>query len=741
MLVSIITTVVESIFLFVVWMGLLFILKIIFRLRLKGIIFQLFFHSLVVGSFVHLMTISNPLQNYNIIMGVIALYYIFLFFVFPKLEKKQIKIWKLWSKSLFSVFLFLILIAWKWEFLDSSSSQVLSEKLKLWIQWELMYKSFDGIHSSMWVYSEYGESTYDTIKYDMDLDWFVDLKMVDINEDSEIDEVIFYTYNAQKYILFCLLILFIVGTFLWVYQDAILKKDKEKEDNGDIKDLKKKKVLDEEKSVESEIKKEQEKEEWKKGDKVNKKEKKENESKNNTKKIIAISLLFSLILSQFNLTYALTEQEINAQMQLTGAQAQKCAQDPFDDSLCSWVSKSARLNLQHMQNPKYVSEAEVLMKKQQQCYVSPCSEQKIIQMQQEYKAFVQKWEKIKPINFWNTTTWVAPSIPVTNNSVQNDNSWSNWVVWTLENFDDLDNIVNEAKKIINDELDGKPASELISEWINIIKQNINSWGNKNNWTVSGSKDKSPPLTLEDVTKLWKNAVDVGEEILKWVNSALESEIHLISSQKTPNWQSIKNIEHVLEKNIGKAPWFYTDVVDALKRLKWSEKKAFQEAMEKIWKIKKVAKVLPIVWTVFETYNDYVDIERTFPGDSNKVYVATTYSSIGKFFVSKNPADVWIDIISWVAGLMWFTEVSDTMQDYSLWNRFKDIVKDAYTDDGASIMDTLVQSASDTKNVLNNPNSGVLDKWLAYSKFMVTVWYGWTVATARGIFNWVTSLFF
>lgn len=709
MLLSIFNTISESIFIFAMWFLLTSFFVIFFRIWFRWIIFKILFHSLVIWSIAHLLSITNPLQNHNIVMFVVALFYIFLFFILPKIKKNDIKILSFKSKGIFIIFLFFILILWKWEYLGHANPKIISEKLSLGSNWELTYKSFDDIHSSVWFFNEYWGAAYDTIKYDLDLDGFVDIKTVDSNEDWEIDDIEIYTYNSQKYTLLILLFIFLTSTYLFSGGNKN-KKDKWKKKKED------------EKSDEVKNKKHLSINHW-------------------NQKIIALILLFGLVFSELGYTYAMTEQEATAIAQSQWAQAQKCAADPFDDSLCIWVSKSSRINLQHMQNPKYASEAEAIMKKQKACYTSKCSEQTIINLQNEYKSFVTKWEKITPINFWKDkpdTSWSTEDID-RDSTTNNDNSDSWWWVdtddWKVPDFDE---IIGWIKEAIDDELDWESASKVIWDAIGRAKDklsDLNLWSDDETGTAEPT-----PITVEDVSKKLKNVVDVWWEVLDSINWKLINQLEDISSWKTPKSQVIKSLENIIEKNSWKTTWILSDIAGAIGRLKWEEKKLFQEAMEKLWKFKKVANALPFIWAAFEAYNDYADISRTFDWDDNKINIVTTFTTMWKIIISLNPVDWAIDIVSWVIWLMWFTEASDSMQDFSIWNRFKDVVKDAYTDDWAIIMDTLVEAATDTKAVLNDPNAWVFEKWWKTTQFMVTVWYWWVVWWAKWIFNGITWLF-
>lgn len=84
------------------------------------------------------------------------------------------------------------------------------------------------------MYNEYGEAGYDTIKYDLDIDGFVDLKTVDIDDDGEVDDIIVYTYNLQKILSLLLLLVFIV--VIYVFSDGGKKEESKKENKDDIKE-------------------------------------------------------------------------------------------------------------------------------------------------------------------------------------------------------------------------------------------------------------------------------------------------------------------------------------------------------------------------------------------------------------------------------------------------------------------------------------------------------------------------
>lgn len=269
MLFTIFTTVWISLFMFLLWFLILLILSFILRLSYGWKVYKTLFSFLVIASLVNLSKITIPEQNQVTVLLIFSFFYLFLFYIIKKLKKWSTKTFKINNTYIYIIFSLLIFFIWKWEFLDKWSISI-SEKTSIWMNWEVLYKQYWWINNNLAIFNEYWTNWYDTVKYDINLDGFADLKTIDIDDDLVIDDIIVYTYNNQKIYLGLLLIIFIIITYIfsnWKHSKIVKQKNKVK-----IKvDLK-----------------------WLKINKINKSQ----------IKIISIILLFSIFIGIFTPTYA-----------------------------------------------------------------------------------------------------------------------------------------------------------------------------------------------------------------------------------------------------------------------------------------------------------------------------------------------------------------------------------------------------------------------------------------------------
>jgi hypothetical protein len=198
------------------------------------------------------------------------------------------------------------------------------------------------------------------------------------------------------------------------------------------------------------------------------------------------------------------------------------------------------------------------------------------------------------------------------------------------------------------------------------------------------------------------------------------------------------LEWMIEKWTGKNGLNVVDKVEELTShldsLKWVNLDKYDEALEGFWKIKWwLLWAVKWVWalgSLFESYNDYKDFNTLFDGDQKKTFIATTGTTTGKLFISSNPVDFIMDIWAGVTWLLGYNEYAKKIQEYTLWNRFKQTIEDAYTNDGDSIMSTIEQRASDFLEVYNDPNTWIIEKSSDFLEFSLTAWYWWVIAVTK-----------
>ncbi len=186
MLFNIIINLWESLVVFIFGMIVIFLISLILRISFSWKIFKIFMAMVILSAVVNITKITIPEQNQYIALLVISLFYLFIFYIIKKIKKWSTKLWKIKHSLVFVIFLLFVMFVWKWEFLDTWS-RIVSNDINIWTSWQILYKSFWWIKSSVWIFNEYWDSNsgYDTIKYDLNLDGFVDIKTIDIDENSE----------------------------------------------------------------------------------------------------------------------------------------------------------------------------------------------------------------------------------------------------------------------------------------------------------------------------------------------------------------------------------------------------------------------------------------------------------------------------------------------------------------------------------------------------------------------------
>jgi hypothetical protein len=223
-----------------------------------------------------------------------------------------------------------------------------------------------------------------------------------------------------------------------------------------------------------------------------------------------------------------------------------------------------------------------------------------------------------------------------------------------------------------------------------------------------------------------------------VTTDLYNQLKWVWTGNKINGQNIKQIEWMIEKWSGKNWLNVVDKIEELStkldHLKWGNLDKYDELLGSLWKVKAwVWWAIKWVWvlgSLFESYNDYKDFDKLLEWDEEKVFIATTTTTAWKVVISSNPVDFIMDISAGVTGLFGYEEESKKIQEYTLWNRFKQTIQDAYTNDAESIMSAIDQRASDFLEVYNDPNAWVIEKSSDFLQFSLTAWYWWIVAATK-----------
>jgi len=737
MLFTIITVFVQSIVMFFVWFIVVWAFSIVFWRSLFWKKHLFFIKILLLNSIIYFLGVAIPEQNKLAVSLIVIGFFFFLFWFLPKIRKKSEKFLSMNRKIIFVLFLALLMLLWKWEYLESSWSVEISDKINIWTNWEVLYRWLDITKSSIWFFNEYGVSEYDTIKYDINLDGFVDFQTVDLDEDGKIDETVISTYDIQKIRSFVLLVLFIIYCFIFsrryswfsnlfqeLYERKTMKKIKTELDLGALKKeeapqplpLQVKEEIEipsvDQGNIEEENKRtlnlgalQQVKKEEKIEDKEDNIDKdkddddnnddnnhsdwdssntevdQSNEGENNeqnrwlsikkwTTKIVAFTLLFSLLFFNFHWVFALSYSEIQTQ----AIKYKNCWSDPFNPASCIWVNSEVRTFLKHMVNPTFIAESQAMVTRFRNCFEinkSTCSTSEQQKILLEYESWWQWWLATKPVNST-----------------------------------------------------GKSSSN-----------NILGWG-KTKVTVK------PQEIISTITETGKYISDVSGWSLKGMNNIvtnnLFNELKWVWEWNKINWQTIKQLEWMIEKWSGKSGLNVIDKIEELTSqldsITWGNLDKYDEVLESFWKIKwwlwGAVKWIWALGTLFESYNDYKGFNKLLDWDSRKTFIATTGSTTGKLFISSNPVDFVLDIS---AGLVWlagYDLYAKKIQEYTLGNRFKQTIEDAYTSDEHTVMEAIDQRASDFLDVYNDPTVWVIEKSYDFLEFSLTAWYWWIIAVTK-----------
>jgi len=730
MLFNIITNLWETLVIFLLWMIIITLISLLLRISFSWKIFKILMSTVVLSSVVNITKITIPEQNQYIALLVLSLFYLFIFYIIKKIKKWSTKIWKISHSLVFVIFVIFVIFAWKWEFLDNWS-RIISNDINIWTSGEVLYKSFWWIKSSVWLFNEYWDSNsgYDTIKYDLNLDGFVDIKTIDIDENSEIDDIVVYTYNIQKIILFILLLVFIILTYIfsdwWKGKD---KKDKEKWDNKKKLDLK--------------------------GLKVALLNKGDNVKKDNSKKIISLILLSLILLLQFNITFSKDRKEMTTS---------ELKQRWIDLNIYYKKIKSCRFinctdippiinNFHKNYYVKYIATKDRKIKGLLEMYdrivdlnIKGCSEDTYHCW--KYNTWVNlEWYINKKLEKFSTIDDEGYSKVNTKIITEENKKWDiTWKQWDTSKVIDL---VADEWISWNDEG---------SIWyIDSINKGLNKWDNSK-WEdtiISEVKKIKKVIAKDDIIGKWKKGnnikknVDDAFKAIKLINDSSSAAIDWINKMKDQikkiwKWwvidpKTIKQIKWIF----GKLSWegskfkVITNLIDISKKTGVYIKNFW-------WKVWKLFKWLWVLWDVIWWYDTYKKSQKKYKWNDSKILADASSKIIWKTLIWSNPVDFGMWLLSWGASIIWLDWVAKTIDENTLWNRYEQLIDIANNDEGSSINQTVDSSAEDFLNVYNDPKSWTFDKVSKFGKFstVMTVWMLWFAAQAwMNVVEWWFSAF-
>lgn len=676
--------------------------------------------TVILSSLVNITKITIPEQNQFIVLLMLSLFYLFIFYIIKKVKKWSTKLWGIKHSLVFVIFLVFVMLVWKWEFLESWS-RTISNDISIWTSGEVFYKSFWWIKASVWIFNEYGGSDYDTIKYDLNLDGFVDIKTIDIDENSQIDDIVVYTYNTQKVIFFILLFIFIIVTYFF----SDWWKIKIKKDGWDNKkkiNLNWLKIF------------------WKNNKNI--------EIKNNFQKWLALILLLLIIL-QFWYVSAYKESDLI------------WTPDYIKwDKICNYVIS---LNWCKNCNKEYVpmwKEDFYLLKTSNFIAISEgCNDNTPALTRSQFGRFIdgdideyikymnrELYKSNDEINEFGTIDDEDISdvntIIITEEDNGLDVSDDSWKPWKI----DLDEIINNAdpewlwlniKDIVwweeldylddykfdkNNEDKGIINEIEIIKWLDVI------WDDKKNNDIKKKVD--------DALKAIKFINDWSSVALDWIN-IMKDKI-----KKIWNWWIIdqKAIDHIRD-------WLktlvWTDGLKWINNLIDRDKGAGKYIKNIWWKVWTVFKWLGFIWDVIWWYENYIKSSKKHKWDDSKIYAETIIKTGWKTLIWANPIDFGMWLLSWWASMIWFNWVAKIIDENTIWNRYEQVVDIANNDEWSSINQTIDSSAADFLKVYNNSNSWTLDKVIKFGEFVsvMTVWMLWFATQAwMGAVEWSFDAF-
>lgn len=711
MLVNILIILLESILFFVLWFIIISIASLFFRFEFSWKIFKTLFWLITINSVVHFLSWTNPEQNHIVLLLIVSFFYLYLFFIIKLIKKWTDKVWKLKYYQFFILFILSLFLFWKWEYLEVTSESISSE-ISIGSNWEIFYKWVAGTKSNVWFFNDYWKKTYDTIKYDIDLDGFVDIKTIDKNDDGVIDNTIIYTYSTQKILLLTLLFWAIILVYLfWNWWKKIDKNDNEDNENNL----------------------------WKKIDLSALKEEKIEII--NTNKIIALTLIFSLLFAQSWIVSAKSYEEMSTYERQQTPEYKRGIEiwnyfkniESCKYSYCEWASSDVNNFLKNYYNNEKYNKIWTYIFSQFD---------KILEDSQTY---CSSWwystyacgKNNDKINIFDTRFLVIYKIILDFKLARvNDSSKLDhpelWFFIALNamadkklNPDDYNFMTSNEAPATETEIVDIEEDKIINTKVK-VDTDIMIEKDEKSETVELSDDEYEKALL-DSTKDWKAVIDISWVALEVINSVVwKTDVTDINEAKKIAWNISKGIKNTVwndwMKVVDKLAWLWKKMKDVeLKSPKFSQKLK-GDLWKKIWWISWAIDVIWKIWTVFDIYGDYNDFKEKSGGNKTKTYIWTTTTTILKNLVWSNPIDVWLSVISWGLHLLWYEDTAETVEEFSLWDRSKQLVQDAILHETDETIGAMDQTLDDLIDTFNDKDAWVMKKTSTFITSTLTFTY-------------------
>ena len=741
MFINLINIFTESILFFILWLVIISILLILFRVSFSWKLFKIFFWLIMINSTTHFLSSTNPEQNSILLLVIVSFFYLFLFFIIKLIKKGTTKIWKFKLYQVFSIFILLLFLFWKWEFLEVKNESI-SPELAIWTNGEIFYKWMIWTKSNLGFFNLYWEKVYDTIKYDIDLDGFVDFKTVDNNDDWIIDETIIYTYYLQKILLILILFWSIVLVYIfsnWKNNFNLKKKNKEVFKTSKDIDTSAIKIND---------------------DNILK-----------SKKILAFVLLLSLLLSNISIVDAKRYEEMtNYEREQTMEYKRWIQIAEYFKKIkncnvpdCDWISSPMNNFLSDFRyNPKHITiwgYIYWLFDDSIDNYIKQCGSwwYSTYSCGKNNEAITKIDELIESyIDSINYKLSKNPNYTFINDS---------FLVGIILYWDNKKNPSHYDFLPDYEDSEGTPGNNeeniiIESEWNYIIDNNelnTNSEENNNEDEINKPKiddsniietweltDDEIDNLIIDTAKDYKALADIAWWWLKWINYILWDEIIKdIDDIKKTKWDISKKIKDTFWKK-------WTDSVDKLKDISDNVDKIKDNKPDKVkkyndwvsskwWGLWKTIDTIGKIGGVLDIYWDYKDFQEKSWWDWTKTFIWTVTTTLLKEIVWANPVDVTIGIIWWWLHLLWYEEAAEKLEEYSLWDRSKQLVQDAILSETDETIWAMDQTLDDFLDTYNDPNSSIFDKSSSFIVSTTVFWYWTLVFWANQVLWWAESV--
>lgn len=313
----------------------------------------------------------------------------------------------------------------------------------------------------------------------------------------------------------------------------------------------------------------------------------------------------------------------------------KCVQDPYDDKNCIWVWLEYRKFFQHLQNPTFKKEFDLLIEKMQNANNNPTEKS---QINKERNIRWSKWQKINPKDSIYSSAFKFNNLF---KSINNNYSWNS----NNTKFDN-ENISTIYKKITN--------SQKNQEIVNYLNY------------------------LDWLEKYEKQLITNSSDLLKNINILNQNN----NISKSSNRQLIVNYLEKWTKDFS-LKWDYLNYINLLNKIalvnngydfsKIDETLWLQENNQFQYRI-----LLDKLWDSMNNFHDY-QIYNLMPTYSNKKIIwMLTLTNFIEQNASSNPIDLSLTIASHLGNYFWYNKIQSTLWNYKIWKNYRHILLDSYT---------------------------------------------------------------